>query len=106
ELHHGRFGVAVAALGMQPGSVVREPANAFGVSGHVGQLRLRQLELAETLAELLALLGVAERLIQTCPCQCAAEGAEDDSAEVQSRQSLAQTRTFPPEQVRGRDAAV
>src|SRR5690606_30730606 len=101
QLGHGDLlGVPPAgapALVVQDGGPVDHQACSLNLGGHVGQLELDGLEVGDGPAELLALLGVAQRLVQGGLGDAHSLGGDTHPAVVQGCQGDAVALALGPD---------
>ena len=83
ELGHGGFLEVLRAGVLEPGRVVDHEAGGFDLHRHAGELELHGLEFGEGFAELLALAGVAEGVVEGALRQADELGADADAAFVE-----------------------
>src|SRR5882762_7504230 len=76
--HAGFAREARIVLISKPRGMINEQPRRFHLRGHIRQLELNSLEFADSLAELLALLGVANRGIERPLCHAKAESSDGD----------------------------
>jgi len=99
-LDEGQAGVAEA------GGVIDHEPGRFDVHGHFGELELDALELGDGLAELAALAGVGDGVLQGAMSETNELGADGDAAAVEGFNGYFVAFAGFAEDVRGGDAAV
>ena len=97
--------VGVLALGLGGGDV-HHLASGLELHAHVGEHELQALELADGLAELLALLDVAQRVVQRALRDADRLGADGDAGVVEGAQRDLQALALGAHEPVGRDARV
>src|SRR5271166_1835309 len=107
ELGHAGFaGEADIFLVGEPCGLIDEQAGGFDFRGHIGELELDGLELADGLAELFALLGVTNRGIESALSHAEAECGDGDTAAIENFQAACEAFAFGAEKILGGDFAV
>ena len=104
---HGRPFRGVVRLGVQfRGGGVEEDAGRLQRRLHVGETKLKRLELVERPAERLALACVGQRLVERRLCAAERAGGDVEPAAVEAGHGDRKARAFVRQQVVGRHPAV
>lgn len=106
ELGHGGF-LDVGELGVaEAGGVVDHEPGRFDLHGHFGELELDSLELGDGFAELAALAGVADGVLEGAVGEADELGADGDAAGIKGFDGYLIALTGLAEDIFRRDAAV
>ena len=103
--HGGGHGAVLAAL-LHVGGVEHQQPGSFHIHGHVGDDPLQALELGDGLTELLALLGVFDRLIQGRLGHAQGERCNTDAPGIQAGHGDGKAFSFLAQQPLGGHLAV
>src|SRR6266478_9057160 len=104
--HAGFAREASIVLISKPRGLINEQSRRFHLRGHIRQLELNSLEFADGLAELLALLGVANRGIERPLRHAQAESGDGDASSIQNLQAAGKAFAFRAEKIFRRNFAV
>ena len=85
----------------KPRGLIDEQARSFNFRSHIGQFELDGLEFADGLAELLALLGVADRGIERALRHAESESGDGDASPVENLKAAGKPFPFGPEKIFG-----
>ena len=105
-LGHGGFGDEGQSRVAQSGGVVDQQARGFHFGRHLGELELHALEIGDGLAELLALFGVGDGVIERALGETDHLRADGDAALVERFDGDLVALADFAEDVRGGDAAI